>query len=70
MLLLNIKENTFYYIPNSQFEVPDEINPLNENNPLSDGKFQETPAKWTGMVLGWQNQIKKQYENVNYGISS
>jgi hypothetical protein len=29
--------------------VPDEINPLNgEDNPLSDGKFQETPAKWTG----------------------
>jgi hypothetical protein len=23
------KENNFYYIPNSQFEVPDEINPLN-----------------------------------------
>jgi hypothetical protein len=43
------RDNNFYYIPNSQFEVPDEINPLNgEDNPLSDGKFQETPAKWTG----------------------
>jgi glycosidase len=66
------RDNNFYYIPNSQFEVPDEINPLNgEDNPLSDGKFQEIPAKWTGngskMAIpdknDWYETVK-----VNYGI--
>ena len=44
--------NNFYYNPGESFEVPDPLNgyqPLGGNpNPLSDGKFDETPAKWTG----------------------
>jgi glycosidase len=66
------RDNNFYYIPNSQFEVPDEINPLNgEVNLLNDGEFQETPAKWTGNGSrlakpdrnDWYETVK-----VNYGI--
>jgi hypothetical protein len=48
MLLLNIKEITSitYLILNLRCR---RDKPLNgEDNPLSDGKFQETPAKWTG----------------------
>jgi glycosidase len=66
------RENNFYYIPNSQFEVPDEINPLNgEINPLSDGKFHEIPAKWTGNGSRMAKPDKNDwYETVkvNYGI--
>ena len=44
--------NNFYYTPNEAFEVPDFLNnytPLGGNeNPLSDKKFDENPAKWTG----------------------
>jgi glycosidase len=66
------RDNNFYYIPNSQFEVPDEINPLNgEDNPLSDGKFLEIPAKWTGNGSRMAKPDKNDwYETVkvNYGI--
>jgi hypothetical protein len=52
--------------------VPDEINPLNgEDNPLSDGKFQETPAKWTGNGSRMAKPDKNDWVEtvkVNYGI--
>ena len=68
--------NNFYYNPNNAFEVPDFENgykPLGgEKNPLSDGKFDENPAKWTGngsraakpSFYDWYETVK-----VNYGIS-
>ncbi|MBG6187409.1 alpha-amylase family protein [Flavobacterium sp. CAN_S2] len=66
------RDNNFYYIPNTQFEIPDTDKPLNgEKNPLIDGKFEESPAKWTGNGSrlakpdknDWYETIK-----VNYGI--
>ncbi len=66
------RDNNFYYIPNTHFEVPDGIHPLNgESNPLIDGKFDEFPAKWTGNGSrlakpdhnDWYETVK-----VNYGI--
>ncbi|MGQ7944751.1 alpha-amylase family protein [Flavobacterium sp. WC2509] len=66
------RDNNFYYIPNTPFELPDSDNPLNgESNPLIDGKFYENPAKWTGNgsrlakpdVNDWYETVK-----VNYGI--
>ena len=66
------RDNNFYYIPNTAFEVPDGDQALNgENNPLVDGKFDEYPAKWTGNGSrkakpdrnDWYETIK-----VNYGI--
>lgn len=66
------RDNNFYYIPNTHFEVPDTDKPLNgESNPLIDGKFDEYPAKWTGNGSrmakpdrnDWYETVK-----VNYGI--
>lgn len=66
------RDNNFYYIPNTHFEIPDTDKPLNgEKNPLIDGKFVESPAKWTGNGSrmakpdrnDWYETIK-----VNYGI--
>jgi glycosidase len=66
------RDNNFYYIPNTRFEIPDTDKPLNgEKNPLIDGKFEENPAKWTGNGSrlakpdknDWYETIK-----VNYGI--
>ncbi|MFV7235949.1 alpha-amylase family protein [Flavobacterium sp. ZB4R12] len=66
------RDNNFYYIPNTHFEVPDTDKPLNgEKNPLVDGKFEESPAKWTGNGSrmakpdrnDWYETVK-----VNYGI--
>ncbi|QIH39915.1 alpha-amylase [Flavobacterium sp. Sr18] len=66
------RDNNFYYIPNARFEIPDADKPLNgEKNPLIDGKFEESPAKWTGNGSrmakpdrnDWYETIK-----VNYGI--
>lgn len=66
------RDNNFYYIPNTQFEIPDTDAPLNgEKNPLVDGSFKEFPAKWTGNGSrrakpdrnDWYETIK-----VNYGI--
>ena len=68
------RDNNFYYIPGKSFEVPtsDTYRPLNgERNPLSDGKFTEIPAKWTGNgsrqakpdINDWYETVK-----VNYGI--
>lgn len=68
--------NNFYYVPNAPFQVPDFQNnyqPLGgENHPLSDKKFDENPAKWTGNgarspkpnFYDWYETVK-----VNYGIS-
>ena len=66
------RDNNFYYIPNTHFEIPDTDKPLNgETNPLIDGKFNEYPAKWTGNGSrrakpdrnDWYETVK-----VNYGI--
>ncbi|MDT8415357.1 MAG: alpha-amylase family protein [Flavobacteriaceae bacterium] len=68
------RDNNFYYIPNSQFEVPtaDYYQPLGgESHALVDGKFTEIPAKWTGNgsrapkpdINDWYETVK-----INYGI--
>jgi glycosidase len=66
------KNNNFYYIPNTRFELPTGITPLNgESNPLIDGKFDEFPAKWTGNGSRLAKPDKNDwYETVkvNYGI--
>jgi glycosidase len=66
------RDNNFYYIPNTRFEIPDAGKPLNgETNPLIDGKFDEFPAKWTGNGSRLAKPDKNDwYETVkvNYGI--
>ena len=66
------RDNNFYYIRNTHFEVPDTAKPLNgEKNPLVDGKFEEYPAKWTGNGSRLAKPDKNDwYETVkvNYGI--
>lgn len=68
------RDNNFYYIPGQAFQVPtsDNYKPLNgEKNLLSDGKFDENPAKWTGNGSrlakpdnnDWYETVK-----INYGI--
>lgn len=69
------RDNNFYYIPGKAFKVPESLNgyqPLGgEEHPLSDGKFEENPAKWTGNgsrlaqpnFYDWYETVK-----VNYGI--
>jgi glycosidase len=68
------RDNNFYYIPNSKFEVPTDANyqPLGgKKHPLADGKFDEVPAKWTGNgsrlakpdINDWYETVK-----INYGI--
>jgi glycosidase len=69
------RDNNFYYIPGQDFQVPVPQNgykPLGgENHPLSDGKFDEKPAKWTGNgsrlarpdFNDWYETVK-----INYGI--
>lgn len=68
--------NNFYYNPGEAFEVPEFLNgyqPLGgESHPLSDRKFDENPAKWTGngsrlsqpSYYDWYETVK-----INYGIS-
>ncbi len=68
------RENNFYYLPNDSFRVPVAVGykPLGgASHPLSDGKYHELPAKWTGN--GSRLAQPKQddwYETVkiNYGI--
>ncbi|WP_339658713.1 alpha-amylase family glycosyl hydrolase [Flavobacterium frigidarium] len=66
------RDNNFYYIPDSKFEVPDTVIPLNgEKHALSDGKFTEIPAKWTGNGSKLSKPDKNDwYETVkiNYGV--
>ncbi|MCB0443388.1 MAG: alpha-amylase family protein, partial [Flavobacterium sp.] len=68
------RNNNFYYIPNSKFEVPTDANyqPLGgEKHLLADGKFEEVPAKWTGNgsrlakpdINDWYETVK-----INYGV--
>lgn len=69
------RNNNFYYIPGKAFQVPDPRNnyrPLGgEKHALSDGKFDEFPAKWTGNGSrlakpdfdDWYETIK-----INYGV--
>lgn len=69
------KHNNFYYVPGQAFEVPDapaNYQPLGgEQHPLLDGKFAETPAKWTGNGArkakpdfnDWFETVK-----INYGV--
>lgn len=68
------RNNNFYYIPNTPFEVPTDANyqPLGgQKHPLVDGKFAENPAKWTGngsraakpSIHDWYETVK-----INYGI--
>jgi len=69
------RDNNFYYIPGQDFQVPKPQNgykPLGgEAYPLSDGKFDEKPAKWTGNGSRLaQPDFNDWYETVkiNYGI--
>jgi glycosidase len=66
------RDNNFYYIPNTPFQLPDGDIPLNGGyNPLIDGKFDENPAKWTGNGSKLAKPDKNDwYETVkvNYGI--
>jgi len=68
--------NNFYYNPGESFKVPEGLKfhkPLGgEKNTLSDGFFEENPAKWTGNgSRASQPDINDWYETVkiNYGIS-
>ena len=68
--------NNFYYTPNKAFEVPDFLNgylPLGgDKSAMSDKKFDENPAKWTGngsrsvkpSFYDWYETVK-----VNYGVT-
>jgi glycosidase len=69
------RDNNFYYVVGEDFKVPKLPNgyqPLGgEPHPLSDGKFEESPAKWTGNGSrlaqpssdDWYETVK-----VNYGV--
>lgn len=69
------RDNNFYYIPGKPFQVPEWTNgylPLGgEPHPLSDNKFVENPAKWTGNgsrrpqpdMNDWYETVK-----INYGV--
>src|SRR5690606_2508523 len=69
------RDNNFYYNPGERFEVPIPergYRPLGgEPHPLSDGEFEEFPAKWTGNgsrlsrphFNDWYETVK-----INYGV--
>ena len=69
------RDNNFYYVVGESFKVPVSTNaylPLGgESHPLSDGLFEEIPAKWTGNgsrapqpdANDWYETVK-----VNYGV--
>lgn len=69
------RDNNFYYVVGENFKVPAPQNnyrPLGgEVHPLSDGKFVEAPAKWTGNGSRLaQPKFDDWYETVkiNYGV--
>lgn len=68
------RDNNFYYVVGEAFQVPtaDNYQPLGgEKHPLSDGKFEEFPAKWTGNgARASKPDINDWYETVkvNYGV--
>jgi len=69
------RDNNFYYIPGTSFEVPDlpeSLRPLGgQFHALVDGVFEEIPAKWTGNGSrkakpdpnDWYETVK-----INYGV--
>ncbi len=69
------RNNNFYYVMGEDFQVPESVNgyqPLGgDTHPLADGKFDESPAKWTGNgsrkaqpdANDWYETVK-----VNYGV--
>ncbi|WP_290793766.1 alpha-amylase family protein [Flavihumibacter sp. UBA7668] len=68
------RDNNFYYLPGDSFRVPVAKGYLplgGDPHPLSDGKFSEQPAKWTGNGSrlpqpkqdDWYEAVK-----INYGI--
>ncbi len=69
------RDNNFYYVPGQDFEVPvspDAYSPLGgDEHPLADGKFPESPAKWTGNgSRAPQPRFDDWFETVkiNYGV--
>lgn len=69
------RNNNFYYVVGQDFKVPNaqaDYRPLgNETHSLSDGHFDETPAKWTGNGSRLaQPKFDDWYETVkiNYGL--
>jgi glycosidase len=69
------RDNNFYYVVGEDFKVPEFSNgylPLDgAEHPLADGKFNETPAKWTGNgSRKAQPHFNDWYETVkvNYGV--
>ncbi|MEC7781956.1 MAG: alpha-amylase family protein [Bacteroidota bacterium] len=69
------KNNNFYYIPGTDFKVPQWENgymPLGEKSASADAQFTESPAKWTGNgARDAQPAQNDWYETVkiNYGVS-
>jgi len=68
------RDNSFYYVPGSVFEVPSDpsYEPLGgASHPKLDGKFDEYPAKWTGNgarapkpdIGDWYETVK-----INFGV--
>ncbi|MDC6388277.1 alpha-amylase family glycosyl hydrolase [Maribacter sp. PR1] len=68
------KDNNFYYIPNSVFQVPDwhdGYQPLGGENHKAIGTLEEKPAKWTGNgARSPKPDMNDWYETVriNYGV--
>ena len=69
------KDNNFYYVVGEDFRPPESpagYRPLGgEDHPLSDGKFHESPAKWTGNgARAAQPDFNDWFETVkvNYGV--
>ncbi len=69
------RDNNFYYVVGQPFQVPVAQNGYQalggEAHPLSDGKFEENPAKWTGNGSRLaQPDFNDWYETVkvNYGV--
>ena len=66
------RDNDFYYVVGEDFAVPDGYRPLDgETHPLADGRFSESPAKWTGNgARSAQPRIDDWFETVkiNFGV--
>ena len=69
------RDNNFYYIPGKDFivpESPDGYTPLGgDSHPLADGRFDESPARWTGNGARAQRpDFNDWFETVkvNYGV--
>lgn len=68
------RDNNFYYVVGEAFEVPTSEGYTvlgGDFHPLSDGKFEENPAKWTGNgARAAKPDINDWYETVkvNYGV--